>query len=130
MTDQEGKMRYVFRHGRRIAVQTLDLDVPARPKRRWRRQFVQVPWSWVEALKGAKYIATYRVALYVLYEYWRSGGRPVKVSNVTVGRVGVNPDAKLRGLKELDDLGLVSVERNGKAAPLVSPRLGLKGESQ
>ena len=54
---------------------------PARPKK-WRRQFVHVPWQWVERLQAAKRISTYRLALVLLYESWRLGGRPITLSNV------------------------------------------------
>jgi hypothetical protein len=49
--------------------------VPGQIKRR-RRQFVMVPWIWIEKLGTARYVATYRVALHVLYRHWRGRGEP------------------------------------------------------
>jgi hypothetical protein len=54
---------------------------PARPKK-WQRHYVNVPWQWVERLRRAKRISTYRLALVLLYEHWRTGGRPIVLSNV------------------------------------------------
>jgi hypothetical protein len=116
-------VKYVYRHGRHIEVETRYPGDKSRPKKRqWQRQFVRVPWSWVEALKDAKNIATYRLAFYVLYEHWRNGGRPVKVSGTAAARMGVNHDAKRRGLQELDSLKLVNTEGAGNGrAPYVTP---------
>jgi hypothetical protein len=47
---------------------------PAKPKK-WRRQFIRVPWQWVECLQETRRVSTYRLALLLLYEHWRTGGR-------------------------------------------------------
>ena len=36
---------------------------------------------WVERLAQARHIATYRVALHVLYQNWKRGGTPFALSN-------------------------------------------------
>jgi hypothetical protein len=76
---------YVIRHGRRIEVETLDSKVPAKPKRTRRGQFVLVPLIWVERLQTARCLGSYRLALHLLFEHWKSGGEPVKLSNVALG---------------------------------------------
>jgi hypothetical protein len=48
--------------------------VPRKIQRR-RQQFVMVPWTWAEKLATVRYIATYRVALHVLYRHWKGGIR-------------------------------------------------------
>ena len=54
--------------------------VPRKIQKR-RQHFVQVPWTWVERLAKARHIATYRVALHVLYRHWKGGGEPFTLSN-------------------------------------------------
>ena len=73
---------------------------PRRPKR-WRRHYVNVPWQWVERLRTTKRVCTYRVALLLLYEHWRTGGRPILLSNVGVRREGLARRSKWNAIAEL-----------------------------
>jgi hypothetical protein len=88
-------------------------------KARWRKQFVRVPWVWVNRLKDARHIGTYRVALHLLYEHWRNGGRSVVLPNGALKETGVSRWAKWDALRELERLGLVAVERRPRKSPLV-----------
>jgi hypothetical protein len=46
----------------RLRVNLADLQRKPMPKpSRWRRQYVQFPWEWVERLQAAKRISTYRL---------------------------------------------------------------------
>jgi hypothetical protein len=90
-------------------------------KKRWRRQFIKFPWAWADRLREVRHICTYRVALYVLYEYWRKGGKPVSVSNVALAKEGVAFGTKWRGLNELEQIGLVRIERRTRKSPIVTP---------
>ena len=93
--------------------------VPQKIQRR-RRQFVKVPWSWIERLAGAHYIASYRVALHLLYQHWKQGDRPILLANGMLRRDGVAPVTKWRALRELDQLGLITIERRPRKSPLVT----------
>jgi hypothetical protein len=93
----------------------------ARPKK-WRRQYVQVPWAWVERLQSARRIGTYRLALVLVYESWRLGGRPIALSNVSALAEGLSRRSKWRALAELEQLGLIKVQRRRRHAPRVSLR--------
>ena len=98
-------------------------DLQRKPKRKkWRRQYVQVPWTWVERLQSAKRISTYRLALVLVYESWRLGGRPITLSNVSALAEGLSRRSKWRSLAELEQLGLIEVERHRRHAPRVSLR--------
>jgi hypothetical protein len=92
-----------------------------RPKK-WRRQYVQVPWGWVERLQAAKRISTYRLALVLVYESWRLGGRPIVLSNVFTLTEGLSRRSKWRSLAELERLGLIKVDRRRRRAPRVMLR--------
>jgi hypothetical protein len=84
--------------------------------------FVKRPLTWVEGLQKAKHAATHAVADFVLYEWWRKG-EPVTVSNVALP--AMTRWQKARAISELEALGLVKVERQGKQAPRVTPPAGL-----
>jgi hypothetical protein len=84
-----------------------------------RQHFVKVPWTWIERLAGARYTATYRVALHILYRHWKTG-QPFVLSNGMLSMEGVERRAKWRGLQELEQLGLVAIERRQRKSPLIT----------
>jgi len=97
------------------------LDV-RRPGARKRAQegFVKFPLSWRKRLDGARHIATIWLALFVLYKSTWEPDEPVTVSNVAMEGWGhISRESKRQGLKELETLGLVSVEQSGKQSPRV-----------
>jgi hypothetical protein len=90
------------------------------PKAKWRKQFVRVPWTWLDRLKTARHVVTYRIAFYLLYQHWRTGGKPITLSNVALIGEGIAPGTKWRGLKELEQAGLIQVERRRRKSPIVT----------
>jgi hypothetical protein len=94
---------------------------PAKPKK-WQRHYVNVPWQWVERLRESKRISTYRLALVLLYEHWRTGGRTIVLSNVFTFTEGLPARSKWRAIAELESLGLIQVERKRSQAPRVTLR--------
>jgi hypothetical protein len=92
-------------------------------KTKWQREFVRVPWSWVDRLKAASGISTYRVALFLLYEHWRNGRRPIRLSNSALISEGVTRSSKSRALQELEHLGLVKIKRRPQKSPMVTLKL-------
>ena len=69
-----------------------------------------MPGTWIERLATARYIASYRLALHILYRHWKGGGEPFTLSNGMVAMEGVGRRAKWRALQELEQLGLITVE--------------------
>ena len=63
--------------------------VPRKIQKR-RQGFVKVPGLWVERLARARYVATYRVALYILHRHWKVGGEPFTLSNGMVAMEGIS----------------------------------------
>jgi hypothetical protein len=89
-------------------------------KRRDKEGFVMFPLSWRKRLEGARHIATIWLALFILYKSTWSPDEPVIVSNVAIEGWGhLSRESKREGLKELEALGLVSVEQSGKQSPRV-----------
>jgi hypothetical protein len=91
----------------------------SRKIRKRREQFVMVPWTWIERLAKARFTATYRVALHVLYRHWKGGG-PFTLSNGAVAMEGVERRAKWRALQELEQFGLITIERRRRKSPRIA----------
>lgn len=93
----------------------------AAASKRWQRRYVQVPWSWVEALREIDRACTYRLALEILYTAWkRSDGRPIVVSIAFAELANVGKRSRWRALADLERLGLVKVERTTGRSPKVT----------
>lgn len=90
-------------------------------KKKWERKFVRVPWVWLDRLKATRHAAVYRVVLLLIYEHWRTGGRPIRLSNAMLAEIGVTRMQKSRALDELEQLGLIEVRRGTRKSPMVAP---------
>ena len=88
--------------------------------KRRHQQFVKFPLVWVDRLRTVRYTSTYRVALHLLFRHWKSGSRPIQLSNVALVEAGVSRDQKWRALRELEFLGLISIERRRRRSPLIN----------
>jgi hypothetical protein len=91
--------------------------VPRKIKKR-RQHFVMVPWSWIERLNGATG-QTYRVALILLYMSWKNRGAPTKLPNGMLRIDGISRQSKWRALGDLEQRGLITVERRPRRSPTV-----------
>jgi DNA-binding MarR family transcriptional regulator len=89
-------------------------------KKKWERKFIHFPWSWLDRLKLTRLRATWALALLLIYEHWRTGGRAIKLTNAMAAEVGVSPDTKGPALDELEKAGLIEVERHCRKSPLVT----------
>jgi hypothetical protein len=87
--------------------------------RRERHQFIKLPWSWVERLTTA-HGSTYRVAFHLLYQHWKTGGRPIRLANTTLALAGVSRRSKYRALQQLERLGMITVERHLRKSPVIT----------
>ena len=92
--------------------------VTPRKVRKRREQFVQMPWTWVERLQGARG-ATYQVAVRLLYLAWKQKCNEVKLANGMLEFDGISRFAKYRALAALERRGLVKVERPPRKSPIV-----------
>jgi hypothetical protein len=83
-------------------------------------KFIMFPVEW--QLQLARVDAdkcTYRVALYLLQESWRSQNKFVKLANVGLKGWGVGREGKRHALEQLEEAGLVLVERKDRKSPVV-----------
>jgi|SRR6516165_4035054 hypothetical protein len=85
-------------------------------------KFTKFPHVWEHQLARIRRAdaATYRVALYLLWESWRSDIRRVKVGNGVMRARGVDKWAKQRALRRLGKAGLISIEQHPNKSPVVT----------
>jgi hypothetical protein len=91
--------------------------------KKWRRHYVRVPWVWVEQLRLVKRTSTWHLAHVLLYEHWRTGGKPIALSNVATREEGLSRYSKWRALKELASLGLITIEMKAGRSPRIVVRV-------
>jgi hypothetical protein len=83
--------------------------------------FVRVPCWWIERLaKSTRYRVTFLVALHLLYQHWKLRGQPIKLANGVLKMEGVSRGTKWRALRELEQAGLISIERRLRKSPVVT----------
>jgi hypothetical protein len=85
-----------------------------------REQFVMVPWTWIERLNRARAVSTYRVAFHILHKHWKKHGRPFVLGNRAMAEDGITRYRKRDALRELEELGLIQVERRVRKSPVIA----------
>jgi hypothetical protein len=109
-----------FRSKRGTAANGEKLAVVPRKIQKQRKRFIIVPRIWDERLLKARYIVTYRVAHYVLYRSWETRGEAFTLSNGAMAIRGISPRQKWRALRELEVLGLITIERRKRKTPRIT----------
>jgi hypothetical protein len=106
---------FVLRHGKRIAVQTVE-PTPRKPRKPFEAQWVKLPRHWIEALRRTNSANTYRLAILILMEVFERkyrGGEIVLSAQVTRG---MSRASKARAAEELVELGLIETQQEGHQA--------------
>jgi hypothetical protein len=93
--------------------------IAPRKIQRRRKQFIMVPWGWLERLNDASG-QTYRLALILLYLHWKGAGAPIKLANGMLEMDGVPRTTKKRALADLEGRGLISVAWRPRRTPVVT----------
>ena len=91
-------------------------------KKQHRKPFTPFPKVWqFQLVKIPNATAcTYRVALCLLWEAWRSGSNKVKLTNVTLKKEGVGRWGKRRSLEQLGQRWLIAVDSKPRKSPIVT----------
>jgi hypothetical protein len=122
----EENARYVWRHGRRIEVETMNLDgiVPPRRKRKpdeSGKLFARSYRKHTALLRSARVAAAvWNVYDEIAWRDYTSKVKPFKLSNYMLDDLGISHDSKLRALKKLEELGIIKIERQQGRSPKVS----------
>ena len=115
--------RYVMSHGKRIAVGTLPSKAAPKKKRpKFVAEWVGFPARWAKALQQSKSVATYQLAVTILFEAyknkWVRGEETVTLSSAVTK---MPKNTRLRATAELVKLELIKVTQNGHQAPKAFP---------
>jgi hypothetical protein len=103
----------------RMDVGEMQVIVPRKTK--WRREhFTMLPGVWKERLTKAKYISTYRLAWHILMRDFETRGEPFTLSNGALTLENVSRGQKWRALEELEQAGLIVIERREHKTPRIS----------
>src|SRR5262249_4206672 len=89
-------------------------------ERKRHKQFVKMPWVWVERLVGARHASTHMVAYLVLHLHWKRNGQSFTLPNTEGQTIGISRWGKWTGLRELERLGLVRLVRRDRKSPVVT----------
>jgi len=117
-----GDVHYIYRHGRRIEVETLDTSPP--PKKTGRHnQFVLVPQPWLSKL-SAMSIGTRWLAVALLWKSFLHYDRTFACSNALLKEFGLTRWQKDKGLIELERAGMITIERAQYRSPRIKITAG------
>jgi hypothetical protein len=109
-------MTYVYRHGKKIAVDAINTTTPANKKcKRFGVSFVKLPDFWIERLRHARKVSTVTLAHVILLEDFKRqhlGGEIILSTEIT----GLPRQVRARAVKELRELGLIETQQHGNRA--------------
>jgi hypothetical protein len=108
-------MKYTYRHGKQIAVDTITTAPPARKRSPFKPQFVKLPDSWMQRLERSNSPGTFKLAHCVLREAFKRqhvGGEIILSTEVT----GLSRKVRSKAVKELVELGLIEINQEGNQA--------------
>jgi hypothetical protein len=108
-------MNYVYRHGKRIAVDTLNPGAPTRKRKPFAVRFVKLPDYWIEQLQKSNNPGSFKLAHRILKEAFKRqymGAEIILSTEVT----RLSRKVRCRAVKELVKLGLIEIEQNDNQA--------------
>jgi hypothetical protein len=80
-------------------------------------KFIRVPIVWADRLAASRHLSTSAVAHRLLDRSFREHRRTIRLANVGLESIGVTPRQKWRALAELENLGLIRVDRHLRKSP-------------
>jgi hypothetical protein len=103
-------------HVRRL--RELEAAVPV--KRKKTEPFVKVPLRWIEAAAKATGSPTTMLLIELLRLRWKTQSDTFPLPNKRLAKLGVGRDLKARKLRDLEQAGLLTVERRPQKTPSVT----------
>jgi hypothetical protein len=95
-------------------------STPKKVQARSKSRFTIFPDEWDYQLARVEANGcTYRVAIDLLREVWRSQSNRMKLPNVALKQRNVSRWSKQRALDQLEEAGLISIERHARKSPIV-----------
>jgi hypothetical protein len=112
-------VKSVYRHGQRIAIETISTTTPGRERKPFEVRFVKLYSCWIDRLERSKNPGTFKLFLRILKADFRRqivGGELVLSTEAT----GLSRKVRSRAIKELVELGLIEIQQNGNQAVRVT----------
>ena len=99
--------------------QVLEQQARKSKQKGWQRYYTVVPRAWELRLLEAKRVSTYRLAIELLYLRWYGKGKPIAVTGRVAKTAKLSVRSKSNALAELEQLGLIEMERGLRRSPKV-----------
>ena len=113
-------MSFIIRNGRRIEVETVATDVTANASRQQVDPFVVLPLSWAAEASAATNCQKAMVWLWLVHRARKTRTTTVTLPNCALAKFGVSRRVKSLALRQLEEAGLISVERRPQKTPVVT----------
>jgi DNA-binding transcriptional ArsR family regulator len=111
-------MSFVIRNGRRIEVETVAIGVT--PNIRRRAPFVVLPLSWAAEASAATNCQKAMVWVWLVHRMRTTKSTTVTMPNRVLAKYGVSRRVKSSALRQLEEAGLITVERRPRKTPVVT----------
>jgi hypothetical protein len=110
----------VFRHGRRIEVETINGRIAPPKRKNHQPAFVKYPARWRTALRGASGL-TFQLAVELLFLQFKNRKQPVRLSNQILARLGLKSrTVKWRAMVDLEARQVIRIDRQRGKSPLIT----------
>ena len=119
MDDQDDFSVENLRVDSALVQQILEQQARKSKRKGWQRVCTLVPRAWELRLLEAKRVSTYRLAIELLYLHWYGKGKPIAVTGRVAKAAKLSVRSKSNALAELEQLGLIEVERGLRRSPRV-----------
>ena len=103
-----------------------DVEMPATTQSRQKSKptrpepYVQYPVEVIYQLGAAKYPGAAKLYPLLLHLSWKADHRPFKLSNEDLKRLRISRERKGPVLRELEQMGLIRLQREPRKAPLIT----------
>jgi hypothetical protein len=112
-------MTYVYRNGKRIAVDTTNTTAIATKREPFQVHFVKLSNYWMERLERSKSPGTFKLAHRILREDFKRQCRGGEII-LSTAATGLSRKVRFRAVAELVELGLIEIQQNGNQAVRVT----------
>jgi hypothetical protein len=113
-------MSFIIRNGRRIEVETVATDVTANASRQQVDPFVVLPLSWAAEASAATNCQKAMVWMWLVHQVRKTRTTTVTIPNRALAKYGISRRVKSLALRQLEEAGLISVERRPRKTPIVT----------
>jgi hypothetical protein len=97
-----------------------ELEAMAPVKRKKVEPFVKVPIRWMASAAKATSAPKALVLIELLYAAWKAKSPTFALPNGRLAKLGVGRETKRRVLRDLEQAGLITVERPTRKTPIIT----------